>query len=154
LTGHFTHWSDEHLAWDLLVFFVLGLMYEARGRSRYVTLLFAASIVIALGVWTLVPDLQTYRGLSGIDTALFTSIAFTLLQAAYREQRRGTVMLVAALLVCLGGKITFEMFTAQGVFVDASIAGFQPLPLAHLLGAAVGMALGLTGRSTTATPKP
>src|SRR4051812_18393576 len=70
-TGHLTHWGSEHLAWDLLVFFALGVICETTDRRRFVTVLGAPSLVIALSVWALLPHAQTYRGLSGLDTALF-----------------------------------------------------------------------------------
>ena len=34
LTGHWTHWSAEHLSWNLLVFALLGVFWERTGERR------------------------------------------------------------------------------------------------------------------------
>lgn len=138
ITGHFTHWSNEHLAWDLLVFVVLGSICEAVDRRRFAGVLAAAAIIIAAGVWIALPGVPTYRGLSGLDTALFTALAMGKLRSATRDLGRGWSLAIAALLALLVAKMIFEMLTDRTVFVDAPAAGFRPVPLAHVLGAAVG----------------
>ena len=47
----------------------------------------------------------------------------------------------AVLLAALAGKIALELFGGEALFVDAGRAGFSPAPLAHLAGAAVGLAV-------------
>src|SRR4051812_47610569 len=50
VTGHFAHWSNEHLAWDLLVFFGLGCLCERPDRQRFLASLIAAILLIPLGL--------------------------------------------------------------------------------------------------------
>src|SRR6185369_3312498 len=47
-TGHFTHWSGEHLAWDLLTFWGLGILCESEDRRKFVVVLLASSLFISL----------------------------------------------------------------------------------------------------------
>jgi membrane associated rhomboid family serine protease len=45
-TGHVTHWSANHLFWDLLMFVALGATLECRNRRRFVALLAASAATI------------------------------------------------------------------------------------------------------------
>lgn len=139
LTGHFTHWTGDHLAWDVLAFLALGGFVELHSRRAFAAVALGSALVISVGVLWLAPALATYRGLSGIDSALFTTAAAILLRRA-RAARSvvGTVLPLAALLG-FAGKIAFELTTGRALFV-ASSAAFVPVPLAHLLGALVGLA--------------
>jgi rhomboid family GlyGly-CTERM serine protease len=151
ITGHWTHWSGEHLGWDLLVFAVAGGALELRGRRRAFLLCTAVSaLIISGGVWVRRPEMVEYRGLSGIDCALVTLVAVDLLRQSIRGGRRGLSLALTGLLVGYLGKVTFELATGQTLFVDSEQGLFVPVPLAHVLGGAVGVALGLT----TASPTP
>lgn len=138
LSSHFVHWNHEHLFWDLSVFVVLGAICECRDRWRYVVTLFAAGLLIPLSVWALIPEMETYRGLSGLDTALFALLAVSTVQEQWRERRWVWVLAIGGLLAALVGKIGFEFLTGGTLFVDAGAANFQPVPLAHVIGALVG----------------
>lgn len=153
MTGHFTHWSAEHLAWDLLVFVVLGSIGEALDRRRFLTVLGAASLVIAAGLWIALPGVPTYRGLSGLDTALFTALAAGTLRSVSREAGSLWSLVVVTLCILLFAKMIFEMLADRAVFVDAAAAGFRPLPLAHVLGVAAGALGGCLPPSRSPTPR-
>ncbi len=144
VTGHWTHWSGEHLAWDLLVFAGVGGALELRGRRRvFLTCTVLSALLISGGVWLLRPGMDEYRGLSGIDCALVTLVAVDFLRQAIRERQRALSLAVAALLAGYLGKVAFELATGQTLFVDSGPGLFVPVPLAHVLGGAVGIALGL-----------
>ena len=144
ITGHWTHWSGEHLGWDLLVFAVVGGSLELRGRRGvFLICTVVSALLISGGVWVLRPGMVEYRGLSGIDCALVTLAAVDLLRQSIRDRRRG---LSLALTVLLGGylsKVVFELATGQTLFVATGQGLFVPVPLAHALGGALGIALGL-----------
>jgi len=144
VTGHFTHWSNEHLAWDLLVFFGLGCLCEQFNRKQCVTVLAAAAGLIPLGLWFFASDFQTYRGLSGLDTALFAMLAAATMRTAFRERNWVLMTVIGMLLMCLVGKTVFEFAFGGAVFVQP--AGFRPVPLAHIIGAAVGLLVGAVER--------
>lgn len=141
---HLTHWNFEHLQWDLLMFVVLGAICEWRspGRTRLcITLAAAAVSTIVLAAF---PSIATYRGLSGIDTALFTLLAFSLLNDGLREHNRALVVTTSALIFGLFAKTTYEAVTGHACFVDQNAAGFELLVWDHIAAGAVGTCIALT----------
>ena len=151
LTGHLVHWSGEHLAWDLAVFVGLGIACELGGRRRTAVALALAVPAIAVGVPLLTPGLATYRGLSGLDSALFALLAARCLrQRSQAARAAGT----AALLTLLA-KVTWETATGAPLFLSAT-EGVVVVPAAHLLGCLAGLATGLLparrARSQAALP--
>jgi rhomboid family GlyGly-CTERM serine protease len=135
VTCHFTHFTYEQLAWDALVFLILGIACARRNRGAFQATLLASIIVVPIGVLAFAPNVTTYRGLSGLDSALF-ALLLTM------ESRRSR--LVALCAIAFAMKLLFEMTTGSTVFVSA--AGFVPVPVAHLAGAMVGLAIGLLPR--------
>jgi rhomboid family GlyGly-CTERM serine protease len=139
ITGHFVHWNGDHLFWDLAVFALLGALCEGRNRWQIVAVLAIAGLLISAALWIFLPDCETYRGLSGIDSALFALVAANFLRDQWQEKRWGCVIAIAALFVGLIAKIIFELVTGTTLFVNSPAAGFEPLPLVHIVGAAVGL---------------
>jgi rhomboid family GlyGly-CTERM serine protease len=131
-TCHFTHFTYEQLAWDALVFAVLGIACARRSRGAFQATLLASIIVVPIAVLVFASDVTTYRGLSGIDSALFA----LLLTMEWRRSR-----LVALCAVGFAMKLIFEMTAGATVFVSSG--AFVPVPAAHLAGAAVGLAAGM-----------
>jgi rhomboid family GlyGly-CTERM serine protease len=140
-TGHLTHWDWNHLVWDLAVFVVLGAICEARHCGRYLMCLGVSAVLIPLGICFYLPELNTYRGLSGIDTGLFTMLSGYLLIEKWATRDWPWITIIAASQVGLGLKLAFEIATGQTLFVDSVAANFQPVPLAHMIGACVGIAV-------------
>ena len=138
LTGHLTHWNFDHFMWDLVMFAALGAICERRGRGRYAACLLAAALAIPLCVYALMPEMATYRGLSGLDSALFAMLAVLMLREKWAERDWTGTTIVAILLLGFAAKVGYEFVTLQTVFVDSAAADFIPLPLAHIVGAAVG----------------
>jgi rhomboid family GlyGly-CTERM serine protease len=138
VTGHFTHFTYEQLAWDALVFLILGIACARHNRGAFQATLLASIIVVPIAVLAFAPDVTTYRGLSGIDSALF-ALLLTM------ESRRSR--LVALCAIGFAMKLLFEMTTGATVFVSA--ADFAPVPVAHLAGAIVGLVIGIRLRLTS-----
>jgi rhomboid family GlyGly-CTERM serine protease len=143
ITGHWTHFSLDHLFWDALMFAVLGAACEMRGRARFLIATMGSAPAISLAVWMLAPDVDSYRGLSGIDSALFALLAADLAAGAIRERRRGAVILCGVLALLFIGKVSYEAITGDTLFVASGGTLFIPVPIAHLAGALVGAACGL-----------
>lgn len=139
LTAHFTHWSGGHLLWDLVMFAVLGALCEAADRVRCVAVVLGSALVIAFTVWLVLPDLVTYRGLSGIDSALFALLSVTMFRKLWAERNLVGIGLVTLLAAGLAVKIGYELATGRAFFVDSASASFTPVPPAHAVGAAVGI---------------
>lgn len=137
VTCHWAHWTGDHLLWDLLVFVLLAALSWRLGRARTAAALAASALLIPLALWTLAPDLGRYRGLSGLDSALFVFLAVALIRRERSAGRTGAVALLAALLLGFAAKVAFEAATGSALFVDDS-AAFVPVPLAHLVGGVCG----------------
>jgi len=139
ITCHLTHWNADHLRWDLLMFVVLGVACELRSSTRLRVCLIAAIGVVSATVTLAFPDIHTYRGLSGIDSAIFTLLAIDLLREAVRDKNLGQIMLQGGLLAGFAAKIAYEATTGETFFVDRETADFATLVYDHLAGAAVGL---------------
>lgn len=129
-TCQFTHWSYEQLAWDGLSFLALGIACARRDRRSFHATLFASLVGVPLAVLAFAPHVSAYRGLSGIDSALFALLLAT-------ESRRCSL----ATLFAAGflAKIVFEALTGATVFVQELGPGVVAVPVAHIAGAAIGV---------------
>ncbi len=141
LTAHFVHFGPQNLGMNLLAFAALAAWCERLGRLRLVCTILISSLATSVSVFCLQPDWEIYRGLSGVDSALFGVLFFTMA----REARGWMRALVAAPAVVFLGKVLFEFFSGRALFVDAAAESFQPVPLAHLCGVLVGTAVHLYG---------
>ncbi|MGD9645507.1 MAG: rhombosortase [Pirellulales bacterium] len=149
VSGHLTHWNADHLLWDVLMFAVLGALVERVSRAAFVITPLLSTLAISGVLWFWQPTLDDYRGLSGIDSALFVFMAGWLVREAFQERRHAALLLPALALLGFAGKVGYELVTGCTLFVDSMAAGFAPLPLAHVVGGVVG-ALVLTA-DTVAT---
>jgi rhomboid family GlyGly-CTERM serine protease len=143
VTSHFVHWSDEHLFWDVLALGVLGWMCEREGVPQFLGTVAAAALLIPLVLSIAEPQMTTYRGLSGIDSALFALLAARISRQAVSEKDWSRLSLVTLISTGFAAKIGFELFTGGTLFVDSSAAGLTPVPLAHVAGGLIGLAIGL-----------
>ena len=155
ITGHWTHWSTDHLIWDLLVFAVFGALLENRSRRAFAAIVAGSALAISAAVWLGAPQLQFYRGLSGIDSALFAAFFAQLLHDARRERSLLQAVVPALALLGFVGKSAYELATGATLFVAASPA-FAAVPLAHLVGAVLGTLLSIlaSGRVSKPTSRP
>ena len=140
VTGHLTHWNGDHLLWDSLMFLALGMVVESRSRWGFAAVFFGSALAISAGLWLVQASVAEYRGLSGIDSALFASAAIGLYLDGGRSHDRTICRLAAAALAGFFAKVFYELMTGHTLFVDSAGAGFIPMPAAHLVGAAVGLA--------------
>ncbi len=145
ITCHWTHFSTDHLFWDLIMFALLGAICERFSRMRTLVCLAASTLLISITVWLFAPELTTYRGLSGLDSALFTLLLSMLIRPAFAEKRWSAVASYLLLLLLFGAKVAYESITAATLFADHTAGGFVPVPLAHAVGAAIGLLIGLGG---------
>jgi rhomboid family GlyGly-CTERM serine protease len=138
ITGHWTHYSLSHLFWDLSVFAVLGVLSETRDRwATWFTLAFSSLLIPLVSVQ--LSEVEVYRGLSGLDTGLFAYLAGSWLIGSLRQRDWMVGLLFGSLIVGMVGKITWEALGNGSLFVDVAGSGFTPVPLAHFVGALIGM---------------
>lgn len=147
LTCHWTHWSADHLLWDVTTFLVLGWACARRNLKDFGLAVALSTLTIPAAVWLAHPELTTYRGLSGVDSALLALLAVDALRAEVRPGGRRIVAWACAMvLLGFGGKLLYEVAFGAALFVNADEAGFVPVPLAHAVGAGVGGAVALFSR--------
>jgi len=148
-TCHLCHWNFEHLKWDLLMFAVLGAVCEWRNPRRMRWCVLAAATAVSVLVTVQFPEIAFYRGLSGIDTALFTLLAIDLLRDAVRDRNWLLATATGGMLYGFAAKTLFEAATGRTIFVDRETAGFLALVWDHVIAGAVGIlcaaAFGLRG---------
>lgn len=149
-TCHLSHWNAEHLEWDLLMFLVIGGACELRNPRQMRCCVAAAASVVSGLVWYCFPGVQAYRGLSGIDTALFTLLATNLVFDARRDANRLLTLVAGGLLAGFAAKTAFEAAFGQTYFVDQHVAGFSPLVWDHIAAAVVGAMFALASWSREA----
>lgn len=142
VTCHFTHWSFDHLAWDAGALVALGLLCEVPYRRAFVACMTLSAVLVPLAVWTFLPAMSTYRGLSGIDSALFVLLAVSILGESIAERRRMWAAGSGLVLVAFAGKIAFECLSGATLFVDSVATSMIPVPLAHLVGGLIGAICG------------
>jgi rhomboid family GlyGly-CTERM serine protease len=137
-TCHLSHWNWDHLKWDWLMFAVLGAVCEWRDPVRMRCCVVAAAIAVSSLVTIQFPEIAFYRGLSGIDTALFTLLAIDLLRDAMRERNWLLVVATGGMLYGFAAKTLFEAATGRTLFVDHESAGFVTIVWDHVVAGVVG----------------
>jgi rhomboid family GlyGly-CTERM serine protease len=143
LTGHLTHWGHGHLFWDLSVFLVLGTLCEWRSHRAMLACVIGTAVATSLLMLFALPEIPTYRGLSGIDTGLFTMLGVGIYVDARNEGDRTLQSTIATMGAGLLTKLVYEIMTGSTIFVDHHAGAFIPIVGAHILGAVVGIVVGL-----------
>ena len=141
-TCHWTHFDVNHLLWSGSMFVLLAAMLERRGRRRLMLCIVTSALAVSVAVHFAAPGVATYRGLSGIDSALFALLLLDLFREARVAGDRRAIWLHTALGLAFSAKLVFEVWTGGSVFVSAE--AYDSVPLAHFVGAASGAGLGAT----------
>ena len=146
VAGHWAHYSLDHLFWDVLAFAALGVACERKGSARFLVCVVTSALAISFSVWLLLPGLQIYRGLSGVDSALFTLLITDLWDEQRQTGQVRSQVIAALCLVAFLLKIAFEVRTGRNIFVSGLDAGTVGVPLAHIVGAGCGLLVGSCSR--------
>ena len=139
-TAHLAHFGADHLAWDAAALLILGIMTEARDRRAFAATLGLAAFTIGAGVWLWQPQFTSYRGLSGLDSALFGLACARLVADGLRVRHAFSVSLGTLALTGFALKCGAELATGATVFADGGGSAYAPVPFAHLIGLAAGIA--------------
>ncbi len=146
MTGHLAHWSWNHLLWDLAAFLILSLVAIQIRPERFTLCFLAAALVIPLEIALNQAQIDTYRGLSGIDSAIFGLIVATLWQNSENQPSGFPWNRVLAVIsgILFLAKFGFELITGGTFFVANAVGdqSFLPVPSAHLTGAIAGILAG------------
>lgn len=133
---HLLHWSFDHLSWDLFMFVLVGSLCERRSQIDFSFTLLLSSILIPVCVAIFAPSVTSYRGLSGIDTALFSYAALIFMNDSWKEKNWNGVWIYGILFAGMLLKTAYECAFGGTLFVDSGT--FSPVPIAHIVGGAIG----------------
>jgi rhomboid family GlyGly-CTERM serine protease len=134
LTSSYTHWSVSHLYWDAFALLAAGVVVARINRVDFLVIALAGPVFITALLFALPSGLPSYRGLSGVDIALYAYGAAFL---AVRAERRGFRLFGALMFVLLVAKVAYEFTSGATVFADS--ADFIPLPSSHAAGGVFGL---------------
>lgn len=141
ITCQFTHWSADHLLWDVLVFVALGSLCERRNRRLFIQTVVAATILVPIGVHVACPEISTFRGLSGIDSALAGLLHASLFVAARRARSHAWQVVTIAGVAAFFAKCGWEQVTGLTLFASSG-EEWRVVPLSHAVGFCCGMVCG------------
>ena len=147
LTGHWVHINWPHALINAAAWVIVARLFAtelASPRQQWVVVA-SASVGISVGLALAYPQIEWYRGFSGVLHALFFAGATIWLARAMAHpasRTLGALWLPGALV--LGGwlKVLLEQ-PAAGVTPYAGWLDAATVPQAHLLGAACGTVIGL-----------
>ncbi len=132
-TGHLAHWDLPHAGVNLVACALPLVLLEWSTRSRLLKILPLALPLLSL---LLLPFLgeRPYRGASGLACFLWVAAAFPLARVGrWRE----------AAVFGLGACLKAGLELTRGIHPLGGAAGWEGLPAAHALGAALGLAWGV-----------
>ncbi len=118
---------------------MLAAACETLNRRRIVTVIAGSALAISLAIFFLLPSLKQYRGLSGIDSALYAMLAIALLRQRPRTVAKTTVIVIG--IIGFVAKVCWEIQSGTLLFASADGA-LVPLPLAHVAGFLAGATAG------------
>ena len=141
-TGHYMHLSFLHALLNGVALILLGHLFSDRLRPRDVFgMLAIVPVAMSIAFWLLLPELQWYRGLSGVLHAIFFAGCVTWIG---QVTGRARWLPMAALI---GG--TLKVLVEQpwdSSFPVHELLRVAVVPQAHLVGAVIGTAAGLVLR--------
>ncbi len=123
-TGQLCHWSSLHLVGNLAAVAALTVI-AGKPLRRWLALLPLAAPLLSLALLSLLPELQTYRGLSGLVAVLVVGVAID----------GGMIGRIAAL--AWGAKLAFDAIS--GTPSPLLPAGIATTWQAHLAGFLLGL---------------
>jgi rhomboid family GlyGly-CTERM serine protease len=141
-TGHFVHLTFLHALLNAVALLLLDRLFTDRLRPRGLfAILGLAPILISLVFRLVLPELQWYRGLSGVLHAVYFAGCVVWIAAGAGRAR----WLPAAALIGGSLKVLLEQ-PWDASFPMHDLLRVAVVPQAHLIGAIVGTAAGLVLR--------
>ena len=137
-TGHFTHWNYEHLYWDAFTFLIASFLLFRISLIQFIFVLLFSLLFISVWILFLNPEVKLYRGLSGVDIALFFSLSLSLIFSSLKKRRYTGMSTGIIFLSFLIIKLGYEFFSGKMLFVTNQ-TGRKLLLSAHCAGAIAGI---------------
>lgn len=152
-SGHWAHFSNSHLGWNLTVLLAAGAWLEWLRPGLLLRHTLIATPFIGLAVLVLEPGLTAYGGLSGLATGVVTLLALHQLRTPGRPR-----LLWAGMLVLVALKAFRDLGQPDALLVGYGAPDVRTSAVAHAAGAvAAGLHRGLgrlLGRAKRRKVKP
>ena len=143
LTGHWVHFSGSHLFLNLTVLLPAGVWLERRNPVALRWTLVLSPLAISLALLAFDPALARYAGISGVASGVLVALAVDSL-CTQSGARRWWL----AVLVFFAVKVAVEAHNGgQPLNPELVAQGVRSVPLAHVVGAAVGTSAVLLNRA-------
>ena len=137
LTCHLVHCGWSHLLADMFGF--ATLWWLACRRPRPVPwLALASAVLIGLSLCLLAPDIQIYRGMSGVNFALFGYLLVIRLRTDSRLLRWVSLICLGLLIV----EVVHELITGRAMTANSLPEGVIVVGVVHAVGLALGIVFG------------
>jgi membrane associated rhomboid family serine protease len=141
---HLVHWTTAHAWFDVLVLLISGAFLEMSFPKRFFVCLLVAMPLVPLAVFWAHPEVDSYAGASGLDTALVATLGVSLLVRHWRGMSPFAKGGICLFFVGLLSKILWELSMRDYVFVTDAGLAYEPVPMAHLCGLLIGIVVGWT----------
>ena len=133
-TGHWIHFSTSHLVYDLLALGIAGWIIETQKLPHFGWLCLLTPWLISAVLLFFEPQMKVFGGLSALAT---TAIVYLALFGLHDAPPWRWVCLAA--LMCIVGKILFEMTTGRMIFVTTGNIPVTVAVAGHISGALIAL---------------
>jgi len=134
ITGHWVHFTASHLFWDLAILVPAGALLERRNPAALGCTILFSPLAISFALLAFDPAMAIYAGISGVAAGVLVALA---VHGLCTEP--GTRWVWLAVLALFGLKVVLETSRGgQPLNPDLVAQGVRSVPLAHVVGAAVG----------------
>ena len=133
VSGHLAHYGWPHMAADMGVFAALCWVAERR-RGGVAWAVALGGVAVGAAVYGWAPEADAYRGMSGVDSAVFGYLVVTLV-ARHRGLKATAWLTVLALAI---GRFVFETATGRPLLPTSLPDDIAVIGIAHLAGLAAG----------------
>ncbi|MFT3869186.1 MAG: rhombosortase [Nibricoccus sp.] len=141
VSGHWVHFSASHLFWNLVILIPAGGWLEHCAPIVLRRTLLLSPVVISLALLVIAPSLLRYAGISGVASAVLVALAVHGLRTEPRARP-----LWLGVLIFFAAKIGVEAFGHGPLNPELASRGIDSVPVAHLVGAMVGVGTVLTAK--------
>jgi len=133
ITGHWVHFSGSHLFWNLVVMLPAGVWLERLYPAALRWTIVLSPLAISLALLAFDPSMAIYAGISGVASGVLVALAVN----GLRTQPTARLWWLAV-LVLFAAKIAIETRGGRPINPELATQNIHSVPLAHLVGAAVG----------------
>ncbi|GAC1373208.1 MAG: rhombosortase [Aquirhabdus sp.] len=132
-TGHWVHLGVWHWILNIAALALLPEIFWRASWKLFLILWFTLPLLLSLALWSFLPSLSLYAGLSGVLHGIYLAIALSAISYATGVERQiGWIVLIGVI-----AKVSYEAF--RGMSQTADLIGAPVILQAHQFGAVLGL---------------